>query len=1233
MFDMAELRYLLICLIFIIIFSTASLGPAAADAGEFSTGPFHDSFQIVVDLPSKAVHNVEVVGILPSGLIYEGDSLSISGAASFASQTVDGPNDGNAETAVTWSFGDVDNRGGQDIEISFKAVVADVAGNKGYDVLPPIKASASWRDPGGASYSSSDESDQFRVVEPDLALKREASQAQVGVGESATFTISFYHTLQSGSDAFDVDLEESLPEGIDYIPDTIEIFIGPNGIVDDSDPSRLRWHFDAVDTSWSKARDVVLRYKAVVLDGQSDSEEQAKQARRVWQERQTRQEGQAGQKVEKPNRISGRALLTWSSAFGDNPDDREYSASSQSSLDLQPNHGLTVSQEDHPDPVSSGGVLNYTITFESLGQDSHGVVVQETYDDRVVFLSATPQPDEGTYDRWTLGDLLQGVPGSIALSVRVKPSLKTGTTIRSTVEVHSDDGLNASMSCVTKVRGPAYLSIENRPSSDLISPGGSLNYTLTFRNNGDIEASNVTVSDIIDSHLEFDADRAASPQPTSVWKDHEGTHLWWSAEALDSESLKPEESRMIEIQVRLPQKPDHPSIDRVSNSYKVDADQYSGTFKSLETFVVQSLFVRKMADKDTCSEGDILNYTILYGNKLDAPASNAVITDTLPDVDFIDASPEPSYVEDNLLVWRIGTIPPKKGGSITLSVRVREHPEINFRDSQSVFGQGLVSARQWLSTAHQPSSLANCVNITASYLTGKGQDSSCSMVKRSDALGVEVESVQHGLGDFEEVRLINYSEKGMSIDRRLSAIADRTGTKLAQWADRIVAKNEIRAEAIALSHLYTEGIIKDDSLLLDQNQTVYSSLGDYSSGIARLRYAKHPSAGSDSSLDISEDYHGSFRSGVRLDSYGRGVEYDRHASGTGFVSSDMRYSDGKAMQRSYEHGSGPYRLDELLTPGPAIYKNVEMNHSISNQSAGSFHVSYPSKWGEGMSSEDRGFCSRIGATISQADYIQKEALMGSASLAMTSEFSGMGSIKASTGKEELEGTNKSEISNMKDMAEKADGKQLDETFIGRFNLDVTLGMSRMPKYLCPHLNLTKRAVRSQGDRVLFRINITNDGNRTLAPLEIIDRLPFGLVFINSSERPKIDGQDVRWRLLSLSIGETRTIDLQAQWNESIPAILNEAEAIGFNGHQTVTARAFCAFPGCYRCNQGESKASITGNAEGIQELQELQGLQRFQGGSWEPSPCMDVGANLSGCLFDDSYTDWDEGSFNCSCSS
>lgn len=1169
---MANLRSRLISFVFMV--SAVVLGLVDAD----DRAPFNDLVLIEVDLPSKVVYDVEVVGRLPHGLVYEGESLSIDGAASSASvsQINGGPNDGCGETVITWSFGNIDNRAGQDMKIAFRAVMADVASNRGDEVLPPIIATVGWRDQGGATYSSSDESDAFRIVEPALVLVRETNAAFIAEGDSVTFDFSFSHSTQSSSTAFDVDVVEDLPEGINYIPGSMEILIGPAGIMDDSDPSGLRWHFDEVDSTWDEARNVVLRYKAIV-----------------------RSAGDHG-------RLTGRALLTWSSTPGDNPDEREYFASSENSLDLQLMQGLTIAQEDLPDPISPGGFLNYTINFQSVAQDSHGCLVKETYDEDVIFLSATPPPDEDTNDCWTFDDLLQGETGAISIGMQVKPSAKPGTKLESRVEIRSADGHNASGVCITTVKGWASLSIENRASSDLLSPGGSLNYTLTFRNNGDIDATNVTVSDIIDGDLEFNADEDAAPKPTRIWKDYQGTHLWWNAKALGLEVLRPGGSGRINISVRLPAEAKRASVDRVYNLYKVDSDQSAGAFQLLETFIAQSLFVRKKADKGVCSGGDVLNYTILYGNKLDVPASDAVIMDKLPDVEFLAASPEPDYLKDNLLAWRVGTIFPQKSGSIHLSVRVRTRPEINFQDSQSIYGRGRVVAQQRLSTAKQSSSLTNYVNITAFYPTptGTAHDSSYSSTKLSDALGVDVEAMQHGSGYYAEMRLINYSEKGISFERHLSVLAKPSNSNQncsSSWANRISARNNLRDESVSESHFYTDRMEKEDFLLLDRNQTVFSNLGDYSGGIARFRYAKHPTAGSDSTLDISEDYHGNFKSDVHLDSYGRDVSYARQASGAGFVSADMRQSSELVKQRSYEHGSGSYRLGDLLTFGSTIHKDVLMNYTASHQSAGSFGVSYASKWSEGMYSADREYGSQIGADIRQGDYIRKEGLMDSSSLAMMSEFSGMGSIEVAAGKERRESW------------------QLDQVFLGSYKLDVTLGISRIPSYLCPHLNVTKRIVRSEGDIVHFRINITNDGNKTISSLEVIDRLPLGLAFINSSLRPEIDGQNVRWRLLSMPIGGVRTIDLQARWDPAHPAVINEVEAGGYFGNQTITAEAFCAFPCGHECLQSEHELNVSGNSAG------------FQGGQWKPSPCMEVAANLSVCTLEDGYSDYEGKIVECGC--
>lgn len=1112
---------------------------------------------IAVDLPSKIVYDVEVMGFLPCGLIYKEESLSVSGAKSLPVAVITGSNDGEEETTIVWRFKEIDNRNDGDLTIAFQAVLADVSKNRDSAVLSPIRASLRWKDSGGATYTSSDQSGEFHVVEPDLTLERSADASFAASGKTVTFTLSFYHSAESSSEAFDVDLKESLPKGLIYCQNTMEILSGPAGRMEVEDPFNLRWHFEAINSAWCETNKVVLRYRAIVAEGFA------------------------------PEDLLSRASLIWSSAPGENPDEREYSAEADGSLDMEALQGMAIFLEDEPDPIAPGRVLNYTICFESLDKDAHGVVIKGTYDGNVSFLSASPSPDQGTDDCWTWGDLSLGEKGTISLKVRVNPSLHQDTELQSLVEIRSEEGLNASDICATSVKGKTSLFIENRASRDILTSGGVLNYTLTFGNDGDTTAANVTVSDIIDRNLEFHADRDAVPRPTRIWTDYQGTHLWWSAEALGTEALSPGESGRIEISSRLPLSAENPALDRVTNLYRIDSDSGLGELRSLETFVVRSLFVRKKADRDFCSEGGVLNYTIVYGNLLDVPAKNAVIIDLLPDVDYLTASPRPSYIKGSLLAWELPILSPKSNGSIALTVKIKERPEMNFLDWQSVSGQGKVFSRRSLSTKHQPSGLTNYVNITALYPDGEMHDQSYSDVNFKDASGIDIEAVLHGSGKFEEEQMINFSWRSISFDRHLSASV-KNGTSRSRWADRVQARNGLRGEKISENSLYMKSMKKDSSLLLDWNQTVSSSQGDFLDGKMQISYIKRPSGRRNDSLEVYEDYHGSFAIKSHLDSYGQGAAYARQSAGQGFVSSDMRFSGGNAAQRSYEHGSGTYRLDELLATGPAIYKNVQMNYAASNQSAGSVHGAYASKWSEGEVSQNSEFGSKIGARTFYGDYIQKEALMDSSSLSMTGKFRGMGSIKAVR-----EGSIASE--------------QVEETLLGDFRLDVTLGISRMPNYLCPHLNLTKRVLGLEGKGVIFRINITNDGNKTLAPLEIIDHLPPGLSFVNSSIRPEVVGQNISWHLLSLPIGATQTIDLQAYWDKTHPSVVNNAEAVGYYGDQKVSARASCYFP-CSSSPKTLSRISAMPSA--------------LKGEVWQPLPCMEIGApdsNLSVCFPEDDY--------------
>lgn len=86
-------------------------------------------------------------------------------------------------------------------------------------------------------------------------------------------------------------------------------------------------------------------------------------------------------------------------------------------------------------------------------------------------------------------------------------------------------------------------------------------------------------------------------------------------------------------------------------------------------------------------------------------------------------------------------------------------------------------------------------------------------------------------------------------------------------------------------------------------------------------------------------------------------------------------------------------------------------------------------------------------------------------------------------------------------------------------------MSNVAKYLYPHLNLTKMVVANDGNYITYLINITNDGNEILSPVQVVDVLPEGTSFYSSSMQPVVQGRVVSWSFLALTIGDIQRIEL------------------------------------------------------------------------------------------------------------
>ena len=82
-----------------------------------------------------------------------------------------------------------------------------------------------------------------------------------------------------------------------------------------------------------------------------------------------------------------------------------------------------------PSTVAPGGDVTYTINYTNTGAvPLHDVVITEHYPKGVTFISASPAPDAGTNNVWTIGTLLPGESGTIVIKVKVPEQIDLSFT-------------------------------------------------------------------------------------------------------------------------------------------------------------------------------------------------------------------------------------------------------------------------------------------------------------------------------------------------------------------------------------------------------------------------------------------------------------------------------------------------------------------------------------------------------------------------------------------------------------------------------------------------------------------------------------------------------------------------------------------------------------------------------------------------------------------------------------
>ncbi|MDD4651566.1 MAG: hypothetical protein PHQ34_04980, partial [Methanothrix sp.] len=381
--------------------------------------------------------------VRPGGLLNY--TISCSNNGGYAMQTaVDADYDPNlafvsanpvpdAGTDNHWTLGDLDNNSTSIILVTLRA---DALLHEG--TLLSSTANITSPDGPGAQASALTNVSRAAPPKPDLEIDRTISPTSGWRGDTINCNLFVRHSFMSNADAYDVAISEGLPEGLIYLPGTMQIISGPEDGVLQEDPGGPIWHFSQVNKSWEDDNKIQLRYHARI-----------------------------DTKVQANDSLKWLVTLNWTDTAGEDPEEQHYTETSQGSIMLIPKPAsFKITLADNPDPVRPDGLLNYTVNYLNAGGYALQTAVKADWDPNLTFISALPDPDTGTDNLWTLGDLDREGSGTIRAILRAASSLPDDSMLTSSVQISSPDGVATHASAMTAVSNAAPLLFIEKRASD-----------------------------------------------------------------------------------------------------------------------------------------------------------------------------------------------------------------------------------------------------------------------------------------------------------------------------------------------------------------------------------------------------------------------------------------------------------------------------------------------------------------------------------------------------------------------------------------------------------------------------------------------------------------------------------------------------------------------------------------------------------------------------------------------
>ena len=311
---------------------------------------------------------------------------------------------------------------------------------------------------------------------------------------------------------------------------------------------------------------------------------------------------------------------------------------------------------------NEGDTVTYTITATNNGQaEATSLVVTDTMDPGLTFVSATPSSGTYTNPAWTIGNLANGQTETLTITATVDLGTGGQTLNNSVINTQDQTDPNPLPAGVPVTVTSSDLATTKTVDNSTPNEGATIVYTLTVTNNGPDAATGVSLVDNLPlgvSYFSHSTTEGTFNSGSGVWTigniTNGGTETLNITATVDAGT-----GGQIITNVTTAASGDQSDPDVLPD----DLDE------SITVIDEADIVLTKVVDNSTPDEGDTVTYTVTVTNNGLAAVTNLVVTDALP-AGLTYGTVIPSIGTWTVPAWNIGTLESGATESITIEAIV-----------------------------------------------------------------------------------------------------------------------------------------------------------------------------------------------------------------------------------------------------------------------------------------------------------------------------------------------------------------------------------------------------------------------------------------------------------------------------------------------------------------------------------------------------------------------------------